>query len=106
MPSDKPRKTLISASFSHLLDGGKPRRFLSIQSGTKSFEHHQDGTSLVLRRPTMLAYNHRMQRKIFWMIFVLLGLLADFLLPFWWAFAATVPILFFSWWVAYRSDWF
>jgi len=47
-----------------------------------------------------------MQRKIFWMVFVLLGLLADFLLPFWWALGATIPVLFIAWWVAYRSDWF
>jgi hypothetical protein len=47
-----------------------------------------------------------MERKIFWMVFLILGLLADFLLPFWWAFFATIPILFFSWWVAYRSGWF
>jgi hypothetical protein len=47
-----------------------------------------------------------MERKIFWMLFVVLGLVADFLLPFWWAFFATVPILFISWWIAYRSDWF
>jgi hypothetical protein len=47
-----------------------------------------------------------MQRKIFWTIFMLLGLLADFMLPFWWAFAATIPILLIAWWIAYRSDWF
>jgi hypothetical protein len=29
-----------------------------------------------------------MQRKIFWTVFMLLGLLADVLLPFWWACAA------------------
>jgi hypothetical protein len=46
------------------------------------------------------------QKKIFWMVFMLLGLVADFLLPFWWACAATIPILFAAWWVAYRSDWF
>jgi hypothetical protein len=27
-------------------------------------------------------------------------------LPLWWALAATIPIGYFSWWVAYRSDWF
>ena len=27
-------------------------------------------------------------------------------LPIWWALAATVPVLYISWWVAYRSDWF
>jgi hypothetical protein len=47
-----------------------------------------------------------MQKKIFWMVFTILGLLADFLLPLWWAVAATIPILFFAWWAAYRSDWF
>ena len=52
------------------------------------------------------GYNRPMQRKIFWMVFLLLGLFADFLLPFWWAFAATIPILFIAWWVAYRSGWF
>jgi hypothetical protein len=51
-------------------------------------------------------YNPGMQRKIFWMIFAVLGLFADFMLPFWWAFAATIPILFLSWWIAYRSGWF
>jgi hypothetical protein len=47
-----------------------------------------------------------MQRKIFWIVFALLGLVADLAMPFWWALAATVPIGFASWWVAYRSDWF
>jgi hypothetical protein len=48
----------------------------------------------------------KMERKIFWIVFALLGLVADFLLPLWWALAATVPIIWISWWVAYRSDWF
>jgi hypothetical protein len=52
------------------------------------------------------TYNQGMERKIFWLVFAALGLLADFLLPFWWAVAATFPILYISWWVAYRSDWF
>ncbi|HYA61658.1 MAG TPA: hypothetical protein VED66_00550 [Candidatus Sulfotelmatobacter sp.] len=47
-----------------------------------------------------------MQRKIFWMTFAFLGLAVDFLLPFWWALAMTIPILVFSWWFAYRTDWF
>ena len=47
-----------------------------------------------------------MQKKVFWLVFTILGLLADFLLPLWWAFGATIPIFFFAWWVAYRSDWF
>ena len=55
---------------------------------------------------TLHAYNPQVQKKIFWMIFLLLGLVADFLLPFWWAFAATIPIIVIAWWIAYRSDWF
>jgi len=52
--------------------------------------------------PTILV----MERKIFWMVFLVLGLLADFLLPIWWGLASTIPIVFIAWWVAYRSDWF
>jgi hypothetical protein len=47
-----------------------------------------------------------MQRKMFWIIFTLFGLLADVALPFWYAVGATIPILYASWWIAYRSDWF
>ena len=47
-----------------------------------------------------------MQKKVFWTVFSLLGLMADLILPFWWAVGATVPLLLLSWWVAYRSDWF
>jgi hypothetical protein len=47
-----------------------------------------------------------MQRRIFWMIFIVLGLAADLVLPLLWGFVATLPILFLSWWIAYRSDWF
>jgi hypothetical protein len=43
-----------------------------------------------------------MERKVLWLTFTVLGLLADFLLPIWWALAATIPILVFSWWLAYR----
>jgi hypothetical protein len=47
-----------------------------------------------------------MERRIFWIIFVVLGILADVVLPIWWALAATIPIIVVSWWIAYRSDWF
>lgn len=47
-----------------------------------------------------------MQRKIFWLSFSLVGLLADVILPFRWALVATIPIGWACWWVAYRSDWF
>ena len=57
-------------------------------------------------RPLPVGYNYLMERKIFWMTFTVLGLLADFILPLWWGLAATVTALFISWWIAYRSDWF
>jgi hypothetical protein len=47
-----------------------------------------------------------LERKIFWLTFAVLGVIADFALPFWWALWATIPIFLVSWWVAYRSDWF
>jgi hypothetical protein len=46
-----------------------------------------------------------MQRKIFWITFMALGLIADFALPIWWALGATIPVFCISWWVAYRSEW-
>ena len=51
-------------------------------------------------------YTRRMERKMFWLTFTVLGLGADFVLPLWWALGATIPIFILSWWVAYRSDWF
>jgi len=46
------------------------------------------------------------EKKIFWATFTILGLGADLFLPLWWAVIATLPIFVFSWWVAYRSNWF
>jgi hypothetical protein len=51
-------------------------------------------------------YNCPMQRKVFWIMFTVLGLVADFVLPFWWALIATIPAGMLAWWIAYRSDWF
>jgi hypothetical protein len=47
-----------------------------------------------------------LQKKIFWMVFMVLSLVADFALPLIWGLLATIPIALISWWVAYRSDWF
>jgi hypothetical protein len=47
-----------------------------------------------------------MERKVFWLLFTVLALGADVVLPLWWALGATIPIMVLSWWVAYRSDWF
>jgi hypothetical protein len=46
------------------------------------------------------------ERKVFWTTFTVLGLTADFTLPIVWSLLATIPIGIFSWWLAYRSDWF
>ncbi len=47
-----------------------------------------------------------MQGKIFWLLFVVLGVLLDILLPWQWSLALTLPLLFFCWWAVYRSGWF
>jgi uncharacterized membrane protein len=47
-----------------------------------------------------------MQRKIFWLLFAALGLIASLTLPLVWAMVANFPILALSWWIAYRSNWF
>ena len=47
-----------------------------------------------------------MQSKLFWLVFIVLSVVADMLLPFVWSLAATLPILLLSWWIVYRSDWF
>jgi hypothetical protein len=33
---------------------------------------------------------------------MVLGLVADYFLPLWWALGATIPIAVLSWWIAYR----
>lgn len=47
-----------------------------------------------------------MQKKIFWTLVMVLSILADFVLPIMWGLVATIPIVFVSWWIVYRSDWF
>jgi len=32
-----------------------------------------------------------MERRVFWISFIVLGLTADIILPFWWALAAVAP---------------
>ena len=46
-----------------------------------------------------------MENKIFWLLFIALSLIAEVILPFVWSLVATIPIVIFSWWVAYRSGW-
>jgi hypothetical protein len=46
-----------------------------------------------------------MERKIFWVVVAVLGLLAVIVLPLWWAVAAVVPIVLIAWWAGYESTW-
>jgi hypothetical protein len=45
------------------------------------------------------------QKKLFWVIFIVLSTAADFALPLIWGLLASLPILLFSWWIVYRSGW-
>jgi len=45
------------------------------------------------------------QKKVFWMLVLVLGTLADIVLPLLWGLVATIPIVFLSWWIVYRSNW-
>lgn len=47
-----------------------------------------------------------MERRVFWITFTILDLIASVALPLVWALVATVPIFALSWWIAYRSGWF
>ena len=47
-----------------------------------------------------------MQRKMFWLLFVTLGLLLDVLLPWVWSLVLTLPLAVGCWWITYRSGWF
>lgn len=48
----------------------------------------------------------RMQKRVFWLSFTLISLVADLALPLVWGILATVAALALSWWLAYRSGWF
>lgn len=47
-----------------------------------------------------------MQKKMFWLIFTVLCLAADFVLPLMWGIAAMLPLVVVSWWITYRTGWF
>jgi hypothetical protein len=47
-----------------------------------------------------------MQKRMFWLVFISLSLLADFTLPLILGLIATLPLVILSWWIAYRSGWF
>jgi hypothetical protein len=47
-----------------------------------------------------------MQRKVFWISFLMMSFIADLILPLVWGIVSTIPIALFCWWIAYKSDWF
>jgi len=47
-----------------------------------------------------------MQKKVFWLVFTVLSVIATVGLSLMWSVVATFPIGLLSWWIAYRSDWF
>jgi uncharacterized membrane protein len=47
-----------------------------------------------------------MEKRMFWLIFMVLSVIADIALPLLWGLVATIPIAVLSWWIAYRSGWF
>jgi hypothetical protein len=46
-----------------------------------------------------------MDKKIFWLLFTVLGAVMGLLLALWWNLALTLPLLVFCWWLVYRSGW-
>jgi hypothetical protein len=47
-----------------------------------------------------------LQKKMFWAIYIALSLVADFTLSLTWSLILSIPLLFVSWWLAYRTGWF
>jgi hypothetical protein len=84
------------SSVRRVTDGG------NFRYKTEDFSQSAETAYLATRK----TYNLGMERKIFWGSMTVLGLLADVVLPLWWAVGATIPIIYFSWWIAYRSGWF
>jgi hypothetical protein len=47
-----------------------------------------------------------MQRRIFWLLLITLGIALDVALPWTWSLALSLPLVVLCWWIAYRSGWF
>jgi uncharacterized membrane protein len=55
--------------------------------------------------PAYNTFEGTLEKKLFWIIFLGLSLLADVFLPFFWGMVATLPLVVLSWWLVYRSGW-
>src|SRR5579884_3231542 len=40
-----------------------------------------------------VSWTYKVQRKVFWTVLTVLGLITDVLLPLWWAIAAFIPVV-------------
>lgn len=47
-----------------------------------------------------------MEKKIFWLLVVVVGTVLDIALPFWLGAVLTLPLIVVCWWVVYKSGWF
>ena len=47
-----------------------------------------------------------MEKRIFWLLFIVIGTVMDIALPIWWSLALTLPLLVLCWWVSYKTGWF
>jgi hypothetical protein len=47
-----------------------------------------------------------MQRRVFWLSFLVLGVVLDVTVPLMWGLVLTLPLVVLCWWIAYRSGWF
>jgi hypothetical protein len=47
-----------------------------------------------------------MEKKIFWLMFIVLSAIMGLTLPLGWNLVLTLPLLVLCWWVVYRSGWF
>jgi hypothetical protein len=52
------------------------------------------------------ACRKTMQRRIFWLLLITLGIALDVALPWTWSLALSLPLVILCWWIAYRSGWF
>jgi hypothetical protein len=47
-----------------------------------------------------------MERRIFWLLFIVLTTIVQIALPLWWGLLSELPIAVLCWWIVYRSGWF
>jgi hypothetical protein len=106
---DHPRKSAVSFGtlfFPIARDVARSRRLGVLRSLLSSvfqgFGSHSDQCHPCRSVVKFLSVD----KKIFWLLFTVLGALMGILLPLWWNLVLTLPLLVLCWWVVYRSGWF